>query len=282
MYLDMPARYIYDLYKKNQYGDCPLGRDVIGTVKSVKSITTQNLRDYIKKYYTPSNLIFMLAGKIDDKEKIVKTISQYFAKIKDIPVPMPDKFIQSNYKKNIYYHHKKTDQTNIVISYPGYKVDYDKRYELSILQVLMGGMMSSRLFSEVREKRGLAYRVGAEIDNYSDTGAFLVSVGLDPSKADSTVKLIKEMMPKAVKISDKEFKRAKQKIISNLALKTEDASSLAFMFLDQIIYHGKTTTPEEKIKIFNNVKKADVEKEAKKLFAHQPKITIIGPKNIVN
>jgi len=281
MYLDQPARYIYDLYKKNQYGNCPLGRNIIGTVKSVKTITTQDLRNYIKKYYTPSNLIFMLAGKIDEKEKIVKLISQYFAKIMDKPILKAVKFIQSDYKKNIYYYYKKTDQTNIIISYPGYKVNYEKRYELSILQVLMGGMMSSRLFSEVREKRGLAYRVGAEIDNYSDTGAFLVSVGLDPNKAGSTIKLIKKLMPKAVKISDKEFQRAKQKIISNLALQTEDASSLAFMFLEQIIYHGKIITPEEKIDIYTKIKKSDVEKEAGKLFVHQPKITIIGPKNIV-
>lgn len=280
MYQDMPARYIYEVYKKNHFGNCPLGRETIGTSESVKSITTSDLRKYINQYYTPSNLIFMIAGKIEQKKEIINIISQYFGRLVNRKAPKAESFIGSDYIKDIYYLSKETDQTNIIVSYPGYSENYEKRYELTILRVLLGGMMSSRLFSEIREKRGLAYRVGTETDSYFDTGAFLVTVGLDPSKADSTVKLIKRLMPKSNKISNEEFERTKQKIISNLALQTEDASSLAFMFLDQIIYNKKITTPEKMIQIYSKIKKSDVEKEAEKLFAQKPKISLIGPKNI--
>ena len=222
----------------------------------------------------------MIAGKIGDKKKIMGLIKKYFENIKDQPVSKPEKFINSNYLNNILYVNKKTDQTNLVVSYPAYKANYTYRYELELLAMIMGGMMSSRLFSEIREKRGLACGVRAFIDSYLDTGSFLVSVGLEPKKADLTVKLIKKLMIESVNISDDEFTRARQKIISNLALQTEDAGSLAFMFLDQIIYQNKITTPREQIKIFNNIKKKDVENEARKLFSNSPKITLIGPQNI--
>lgn len=279
MYRDNPTRFVWDLYENLQFGDQPLGWDIGGDEKTINSLKRQDFIDYMKSLYSPSNMVLVFAGKLP--EDIDKLATDYFA---DLPENSHKKFLmykkipQSKPRVNIF--HKKTDQTNLVLGVEGFDRKDSKRYAARVLSVILGEGMSSRLFIQVRERRGLAYHVSADSENYHDTGMFTVYAGLKFEKTEEGLQVILDELRKITteKVMAEEIKKAKESIRGRLALRAESTNFLAEYHALNYILEGEVETFEEYLKKIDLVSADDIQAVAKELFrAESFNLQIIAP-----
>ena len=181
LYEDMPMRKIGDIYESLLYGDTPMGWDVAGEKDIIRSIMREDFVSYMQSLYSPDNMTVVIAGGIHE-EKMRELVGKYFADMKDIPT------IKAKPLKNIRpslqfsSSKKKTEQIHIALGVRTVDLNHPDKYPLSVLASISGEGMSSRLFDEVREKRGLAYYVRSSSDEYVDCGTFVSTAGIDPQK----------------------------------------------------------------------------------------------------
>ncbi len=280
MYRDNPQRYIWDLYERLQYGNQPLGWDIGGEEKIVTSLLRDDFVNYMDSLYAPENMALIFAGKIP--KNIKKIADKYFL---NLPKRNQYKFkpfkqnAQESPKINVFY--KKTDQANIVLGVEGYSRDNKKRrYTARILMAILGEGMSSRLFIQVRERRGLAYHVGASHGSYKDTGAFTVYAGLKLEKVYEGLEVIKAEMEAVVteKVTDDELKKAKEMIRGGLAIRAESTNFLAEYFGTNFVLDRKIETFDEYLAKIDGVTIEDVQEVAQELFQkNRFNLQVIGP-----
>ena len=279
MYRDTPARRVWDLYERLQYGDQPLGWDIGGEEKTVTSLNRDDMINYMDSLYSPNNMALVFVGKLP--KKIEEIAKEYF-----LSLPERRKYVFKPFKKikqekakvNVFY--KATDQANLVLGVAGFDRYDDKRYVARVLSVLLGEGMSSRLFIQVRERRGLAYSVGAHSGSYKDTGAFTVYGGLKLEKIYEGLEVIlaELQMMIAEKVTDEELKKAKEMIRGRIALQSESTNFLAEYFGTNFVLDRKVETFEEILKKVDKVTKEDLQNLAKELFVRQKyNLQIIGP-----
>lgn len=283
MYRDNPQSYVGDLYEKLQFGDQPLGWDIGGNEKIVTSFNRDDFVSYVNSLYSPSNMVLVYAGNLP---KNIKGLAQkYFL---NLPQRGQYKFTpfqrakQTKPRLNIYY--KKTDQVNLILGVLAYDRSNPKKYPAIILGAILGWGMSSRLFREIREKRGLAYRISAAADFYADIGEFTVYTGLKLEKVEEGLQVIKAELERVVneKITEDELKKAKEMIRGRLALSTESTNFLAGYFSGQFIMDRKIETFEEYLEKIDAVTLDNVQEVARELFKTERfNLQIIGPfKNV--
>jgi len=279
MYLDNPMSYVQNLWKKLLYGDQPAGWDVIGTKKVVKEMSRTKLLDYKKNFYTSKNTLICVSGNFHEKEAI-KKIRKFFSEIKKgkeiKKLAVTEK--QNRPKSLMYF--KKTDQTHLCLGVRAYNLFHPQRYTLQILANILGGMMSSRLFIEIRERLGLAYYVSAQLDIDPDTGSLVVRIGADNKKAEKAISAVLKEFKKISekKVSSAELKKAKDFIKGKMALSLETSDTLASFYSGQEILTGKILTPKEIFKEIDKVSKENILATAKDIF--KPKnlnLAMIGP-----
>ena len=279
MYRDMPQRYVWDLYEKLQFGDQPLGWDLGGSEESVNSLERADFVKYMDSLYSPKNMSLVLAGKLP---KDVDSLAESF--FNDLPnrstfTPKPYKKIkQSKSRVSIFY--KATDQANIVLGMSGLDREDKRRYAVRVLAAILGEGMSSRLFLQVRERRGLAYHVGADHEFYKDVGAFTVDAGVKLEKIDEALEVILSELEKITKeeVGDEELKKAKEMIRGRLAIRSESTNFLAEYFGINFILDGRVETFEEYLINIDMVTKKDLKEVAKYLFDKKNyNLQIIGP-----
>ena len=275
MYEDNPIMDIDSVYESIVFPNHPLGRDVGGTTQTVKAISRDRLFDYYKKYYRPDNMILVLAGNIDQKNKD-KFIKKYFGVEKNkknigaVKFYKKFKFDKSEIplEKRIKIKTKKIDQAHVMMGFPGLNYTDKKRYAMSVLLAVLSGGMSSRLFVEVREKRGLAYMIRASVSPYVDTGTVYVQAGLDPVRLPEALRVIKSELEKiaTTEVAPKELKDAKNNLIGRLTLSLEDSSEQASWYAKKFLFNKKIETPEQVITEIKKVSASDVKKLAQQLF----------------
>ena len=226
MYIDMPNHYVHELLVELLWPDQPLGMPLAGTHKTVSSLNRKDLVNYRERLYNPKNMVVSVAGKFpsfDLRKGIVKsfkhagrTAKQTFA-----PVVMKQKEPVSNFS------FRNTEQTHMALGIHGYSRFSADRYSLDLLHIILGGNMSSRLFQELREKSGLAYEISSSVKHYHDTGALVISAGIDNRKVSKAVRLILEVLRqmKAKKVGKEEFRRAKEFYRGQLLMIFEDTMS---------------------------------------------------------
>ncbi|MBI2017646.1 insulinase family protein [Candidatus Daviesbacteria bacterium] len=279
MLRDIPARLIWDLYERLQFGDQPLGWDLGGDEKTISSFIRSDFVGYMESLYSSENTVLVYAGKLP--RDIERLATNYFL---DIPQRTTAKFKpfksikQIKPRVNIFY--KQTDQANLILGTEGYDRYDDKRYTADILSVILGEGMSSRLFVQVRERRGLAYRISASSNSYADTGTFTVSGGLKLEKVYEGLEVIYAELMRMVmeKISEDELKKAKEMIRGRLALHSESTNFLAEYFGTNFILEHKIETFEEYLEKIDLVTIEDVQSVAKELFKKDRyNVQIIGP-----
>ena len=279
MYRDMPQRYVWDLYEKLQFGDQPLGWDLGGSEESVNSLERADFVKYMDSLYSPKNMSLVLAGKLP---KDVDSLAESF--FNDLTnrstfTPKPYKKIkQSKSRVSIFY--KATDQANIVLGMSGLDREDKRRYAVRVLAAILGEGMSSRLFLQVRERRGLAYHVGADHEFYKDVGAFTVDAGVKLEKIDEALEVILSELEKITKeeVGDEELKKAKEMIRGRLAIRSESTNFLAEYFGINFILDGRVETFEEYLINIDMVTKKDLKEVAKYLFDKKNyNLQIIGP-----
>src|SRR3989344_6907890 len=192
MYYDNPARYVGTLYEALLFGDQPLGWDIAGPKENINRMTRQQFVDYFQTHYFAKNTIISIAGNIET-ESVKRKVENYFNHIREHDPIKPAVAHESQGAPAMHVFQKATDQTNINI---GFRVPYgrlDDRFDiLEVMSVILGGGMSSRLFIEVREKRGLAYPIGAGASAFHETGDFTTSAGITNTKIEEAIKVILE------------------------------------------------------------------------------------------
>lgn len=279
MYRDNPQRYVWELYERLQFGDQPLGWEIGGREETVKSFMRDDFINYMDSLYSPKNMTLVFAGKLP--KNIQKIVERYFS---DLPTRSQYKFKSFNKKKqdklivNVFY--KKTDQANLVLGVEGYDRHDPKRYQARVLAVILGEGMSSRLFIQVRERRGLAYHVSCDYYSYLDSGAMAVYAGLKLEKVEEGLEVIATELERVTKekVTDEELQKAKEMIRGRLAISSESTNFLAQYFGTEFVLDRKIETFEEFLEKIDAVTKDDVQEAARQLFKKEKfNLQVIGP-----
>ncbi|MBI2086028.1 insulinase family protein [Candidatus Daviesbacteria bacterium] len=279
MLRDNPARHIWDLYERLQFGDQPLGWDIGGDEKTIMSLNRDDFVSYMDSLYSPKNMALVYAGKLP--KNIEELASKYFSNLSKKPVSVFNSYKKSKQLKpkvDIFY--KATDQANLILGVEGFSRDDERRFVARLLGVILGEGMSSRLFIQVRERRGLAYHVSASHSSYQDTGSFAVYAGLKLEKVYEGLEVILAELQLLIaeKVTDDELKKAKQMLRGRIALQSESTNFLAEYFGTQFVLDRKVETFDEILQKMDKVTKEDLQKMAQELFVKENfNLQVIGP-----
>jgi predicted Zn-dependent peptidase len=272
MYEDLPMRKIGDIYEQLLYGDTPLGWDIAGEKEIINSITRENFVEYMSGLYSAANMTVVIAGGFDEAEAI-KIVEKYFVNMKQFDTKDFEKIVEKQTKPELMIRNKKTEQIHVAIGFRTVSLKSPKRYPLSVLAAILGGGMSSRLFHEVREKRGLAYYVRTHQDEYADAGTIVSTAGVDPKRVIQAVEVIMEEYRKVasgnMQLADEELKKAKEYLKGHMVLDLEDSRSVAGFYAHQELLEEKIENPDEILAQLEAVTKEDVENVGKEFFKNE-------------
>ena len=279
MYLDTPMRYISEVFESLLYGDHPLGWDTVGTEKSLQNITRESFLEYMNTYYHPNNMLVVVSGEVK-QGKTELLVDEYLGGIKPREKPsfLPAKYNQAKPAVKLFY--KDTEQAHMCLGVRSYQTGHPDRYVVSLIHTILGANMSSRLFIELRERRGLAYYVRSGVEEYLDTGAFAAQAGVHQKKIEDSIQVILSEFKKLAEeeISEVELKKAKEYLKGRLILDLEDSREVATLFGLQELLEHKTRTPEEIFKNIDKVTRKDILRVSKDLFKNESlNLAIIGP-----
>ena len=274
MYLDTPAHMVNDYWLRTAFPNQPLGRLIIGKKDIIKSIEREKIVNFMKANYHPSKMVVSAAGKVNH-EQFVDQIANVMT---NLPNGNVKDRVKANYKGGEYREDKDLEQVHLVLGFKG--LDYhDSDYEaLRVYAAIMGAGGSSRLFQEIREKRGLVYHIHADIDSFADAGTFQVVAGTGQNE-------IKELMPvlchqlisSPKNLTEEEIEKSKAQLKASTLMSTESTTTNATTSAYQLIRYDKLIEIEEKIKKINNVSKESIEKVAQKILTAKPTVSSIGP-----
>ena len=279
MYHDLPQYYVGELLEALLWPDHPLGQSLAGTVKSVGQMSVANLKDFKKLLYIPSNTVVSACGSLKHEE-LVELVSLKLGKLIGplVPLYIPARRYQE--KPAVHLYTKQTEQMHLALGYLAYETNHKDYYVLALLSIILGGNMSSRLFNEVREKRGLAYSVSSGIKSLNDTGIFMVRAGVDNAKIVDALSLILKVLAKlaAGGVKDDEFKRAQEYYMGQSLLGLEDTMDQMLWMGGGVISNDQVKTIEDVIKKIKAVTRADIKRVAKEILDPQRlNVAIIGP-----
>ncbi len=279
MYQDHPIRYVQVLWSKLLYGDQPAGWPVAGEKESVAKIEKGALKNYMKSQYVANNTIICVAGKMEEKSANDK-IQRYFSKIGATQPGSKPKVIEKQINPAVLIHQRQTDQAHLCLGVRGYNIFHPQKYALELLEIILGGMMSSRLFEEIRTKLGIAYYIQTTVSADTDSGYLVTQAGIDNKNIEKSISTILKEYKKIsqIKVPEKELKKAKDYIKGKTILELESSDSQASFYGLQEILEKKILTPEEIFKKIDKVNQNDIRKVAKDVFLPQKlNLALIGP-----
>lgn len=267
LYNDTPMRNIGNVYERLLYGDTPMGWDIAGRKETVTKFKRKDFIDYMDSLYSADNMAVVVAGNFSEK-LILKEIEKRFSEIKKFKTAGKESVLDRQNKPLISLMKKTTDQAHFALGVRTVGLSGKKdRYPLSILASILGGGMSSRLFYEVRERRGLSYYVRTTADEYTDCGYMATFIGADPKRLEEAIKVVRDEYEKIVddsEITNQEVKKAKEYTKGHFVLSLEDSQSVAVLYAMQEILEEKLETPDEIIEKIEKVTVDDVRRVAKK------------------
>lgn len=284
MYLDNPLIYIEDLFEECLYGDTAAGRDTIGTKETIAKLTRPQILAYAGRQYSADKIIISLAGGF--KPSAVKLINKYFNNFskKDYQEKLKTNDRQSRPHLNLFY--KPTDQAHLSLGVRSYGFAQEKEITAKLISLILGGSMSSRLFTELRERRGLAYYVRTHNEPYTDSGYLTTQAGVPLAKLAEAIKIILAEYKKLAEepVGAEELNRVKQFLIGRTALSLESSDSLANWYARQTVLfkeqgrNDKILTPEEYYARVKKISAAEISRVAKEIFVQQKlNLAVIGP-----
>jgi len=279
MYLDTPQVYVLELWEKLLYGNQPAGWPIAGEKEIIEKISRKDILNYFKKQFGSKNTVISLAGNFKEKE-VIKKINNFFGKFKHIKNLLKKPVVEKQKFPQILIHTKETDQTHLTLGVRAFNLFSPKKYPLAVLANLLGGIMSSRLFIEIREKRGLAYYIRTINENYTDSGYLVTHAGIDNKKIEEAIKIIlKEYKKiKEKKVSKKELQKAKENIKGHILLGLETSDAWASFFGSQEILENKISTPEEECQRIDKISQDDILKVAREIFRPDKlNLALVGP-----
>ena len=278
--LDNPYSLCNLNFEKINWKNHSMGRDIAGSEKSVRSISLSYLDSFFKKFYTPDNLVVSISGNID-KNKVIDQINNNFINFKSIKqnIDNPVKEILGFDQISV---DKEMEQSIITLGFKSPSYMDEKKYALSLVSIILGESMSSRLFEEIRENRGLVYDIHSSINLHSDTGVICFEAGVDDKNLFEVIKLIFAELDKIKNsnVDEIELNTAKKLAIGRLLLRLENSRAISGYLGSQKIVSNKITDVEEVIQKINNVSLYEITNLAKEIFINEKLcISKVGPKN---
>lgn len=248
LYEDTPSRKIGDIFEQLLYDDTPMGWDIAGEKDVILKISRQDFMDYMKMFYSADNMTVVIAGKMDE-EDIKKKIENSFGVLPTFSTQGFVKIKDEQDTSAVMIKYKKTEQAHFGLGFRTVGLLHEKdRYPLSVLSAILGGGMSSRLFHEIREKRGLAYYVRAYSENFIDLGYLATFAGVDPKRIDEAITVTIEEYKKILKgdsIAETELNKAKEYMKGHFILDLEDTRSVASYYATAELLENQLENPEE-------------------------------------
>ncbi len=280
MYLDLPSQHVHEVMSELLWANQPLGRPIAGTIETITKMKRNELYGHVRSYYHPANILVTVSGDIDHNDFVERT-EKYFAKR---PAKELSKYHEAKdtSSKATQYRliNKKTEQTHFVIGFHGLPRNHEDRYKLGILNVILGGNMSSRLFEEVREQRGLAYEIKSGLSFFQDTGSIAISAGVEPKKGPLAVRVIMKELGKMKRtpVSKNELRRAKDYFLGQFLLGLEDTLDNALWYGERVLYGGDLPRVEDIRREVEKVKESDIQDLAGRFFKSSDiHLALIGP-----
>jgi predicted Zn-dependent peptidase len=276
---DNPDYLVHETFTQNFWKGHPLGRPILGTTKTVSSFTQQVVFDYYADRFTPRNMIFSAAGHLDH-DSFVAQVADHFSGLAAttetglVHVPAPATYPHITLKRK-----KSLEQVQLCLGVPAPPVDSPARYAVYLLNTMLGGGMSSRLFQTIREERGLAYSIYSETNPFRDTGCLAIYAGTSAEKTPEVLQLtIAELRRmKEEPVPEAELRRAKDQLKSNIVLGLESSSSRMSNLARQEMYFGRFFSVDEIIAEVEAIGPADVQALAQDLFRPEAiALTILG------
>lgn len=279
MYEDTPMRSVGDVFEGMLYPENPLGLDIVGNKKTIQSFKRKDFVEYMQKFYVANDTVICVAGKIQDG-KIIAQIKKAFASMKKGQKPHAEKVVEKQKSPKVKVKFKKTDQTHLIFGNRAYAEGHKDRFALSILSIILGGNMSSRLFTEVRERRGLAYSVRTSVDNFKECGYIATQAGVEHKNLEETVRVILGEYKKIAteKVGEKELQKAKDFIKGKGVMGLESSDEVAMFFIDQELKKKKIMTLPEIFAKIDKVTPDDILRVARDIFKDKTlNLAVIGP-----
>lgn len=279
MYFDNPSSHVSLLFDELIYGDQPLGWNVAGKKEIIDAIRRENVVKYFSTRYFAKSTVICVAGNID-QEATKEKVAKYFNNIREADIIKPVPAIESQTGPRFKIFNKQTDQTHINLGFRAYGCLHPKLEALGALSFILGGGMSSRLFVEIREKRGLAYLIGAGTASYDETGDFVIHAGLNNENLIPALKIVLEEAKKITSelVSEKELNRTKDYAKGRLAIGLETSDAWASFYGHQELLENRILTPEEKLAKITAVTREDILETAKDILKPgKLNLAIVGP-----
>ena len=280
MYFDTPRDYIGGVYDSLMYGDQPLGWDIVGRKETVRAATRDTFLGYIDRWYRPERMVVGIAGRLEgDVRADVERLFGDLARA-DTGQPKPLRAPEWNGGPRVKVHTKQSDQAHLIIGVPSYPLAHPDRYVLQVLATVLGGGMSSRLFTEVRERRGLAYYVYGMNHSYTDAGSLYAQAGVDINRIDEAVTTVVEELRRIADeaVPADELHKALNFAKGRFVLQLENPQGLILFGLRREVLEGEAAEPDEVMAAIDKVSAEDVQRVAQDLIAQQRlHLAVIGP-----
>lgn len=281
---DDPSDLVHELFGETFYGDTPLGRPILGTVDSIKSLSRNTIFNYYKKRYLPQDIVVAVAGNIKH-QKVVDQVIKAMSRDNFLDNPKtdfklrPNTLVRRAQKQNVGLLNRKTEQAHLFLGMPGVARDDERRFAMGVMSAALGGGMSSRLFQEIREKRGLAYSVYSYAQQFAGSGFIGFYAGCNPSKATEVVSIIRDVLHDVANngLTHEELQRAQGAVRGALVLSQEDTGSRMSRIGKSELVYGQIMSFDEILKGVADVSSADIRGLANEILHSTPTLAVVGP-----
>jgi predicted Zn-dependent peptidase len=273
---DTPDDYIHDLFNQSIWGNKGLGQPVLGRRETVKSFTREDLISHIRKYYGTKDVVISCAGNFE-YESIISILNKSLGSLRR--GSEPEKGPMPHFQNKVEVFHKELSEAHLCLGVEGIPQTSEDRYSLFVLNTIFGAGVSSRLFQEIREKRGLAYSIYSFVSSYYDSGIWGVYAGVSRKRVGEVAGLIlREMYDLKSTLTEVELQRSKNQLKGNIILGLESTSSRMNNIARQEIYHGRYYSPKEIMKEVDSITLGHIQTLAEKLIKQQKfSFTVYGP-----
>jgi predicted Zn-dependent peptidase len=277
MYADTPRSYVGNVWERHLYGDQPLGWDIIGTEETIRGATRDSFLAYIDRWYRPERLVVGLGGKLG--EGLHERLEELIGSIAPAETGAAEAVVLPEEGSTVRVHTKQSDQAHVVIGARSYPHGHPDRYAVQLLTTVLGGGMSSRLFTEVRERRGLAYYVFCANNSYADAGGLAAQGGVDLNRIDEAIETIVAELRRSVTetVPAEELEKARAFAKGRFVLGLESPHATIMFGLRRELVEGQVVEPEEVLAGLDAVTVDDVQRVAVDILGKDLRLALIGP-----